>query len=135
MVPTSRQYGMESSARRDSIRLEVVSVDGSFAGEFGKDVLAEIVMAIGVVRVLGQQVDQGVLGEDVVAHGSVNLRRVVRHGGCIRVLFMKRQDAPVLIGLNNAKFGGMFCGTGMAATVTSACRHMWKSIMLPMFIR
>src|SRR5271157_978245 len=53
----------------DAVGLEVVSVDGSVAGELGQNVPAEIVVTVGVIRVGLEQIHKSALGKDVVAHG------------------------------------------------------------------
>ena len=65
---------------------------------------------VGGIR--GEQVHKRALGENVVAHGGVDQGRVARDGRRIGVLFVKGQDASVLIGLNDPELGGVLLGRG-----------------------
>src|ERR1022692_1400252 len=96
----------------DAVGLEVVSVDGGVAGELGQDVLAEIVMTVGIFRVGLEQIHKSAGGENVVAHRGVDLGGMAGHGRRFRVLFVKGQNASILVGFKDAKFGGLLLGDG-----------------------
>jgi len=97
----------------DAIGLEVIGEDGSGAGEFGKNVAAEIVVTLGIFGVGLEQVEQGARGEDVIAHGGVDAIEIAGHGGGVVALFVKCEDASVVIGFDDAEFRGELAGEGI----------------------
>src|SRR5271157_1914186 len=97
---------------QDAVRLEVVSVNGSIAGELGQNVIEEIVETHGVIRVRLEQIHQRALGENVIAHGGVDLAGIAGDGGRIGIFLVKGHDASILAGLNDAEFAGVLSGCG-----------------------
>ena len=98
---------------RNAVSLEVIGEDGSGASEFGQDVAAEIVMAVRIFGVGLEQIEQRARGEDVVAHGGVDAIEIAGHGGGVVALFVKSEDASVVIGFDNAEFRGELAGEGI----------------------
>src|ERR1039458_2971702 len=97
----------------NAVGLEVVGIDGSVVGELGQDVPAEIVMTVGVFRVGLEQIQKSGRRKDVVAHRGVDPAGIDGHGGRVGVLFVKGQDASLLVGLNDTEFRGVLSGKGV----------------------
>src|SRR5229473_4655100 len=95
---------------------EVVSKDAVLRNDARKNVLAKIVVRLGILGVREKNGDQQLSIENVDAHRGITVARVMRRlfgdGG----LFLEADDAPVLVRLNDAELlgglgGGYFDGT------------------------
>src|ERR1035441_752626 len=91
----------------DAVGLEVVGEHAPVAGESGENVFAEIVVAVRVPGIFAQQFQQRTSGEDVVAHGRVDLLGVAGNRRRVGVLLVESHDPVVLVGFDDAEFHGV----------------------------
>src|SRR4029077_6760854 len=92
--------------------LEIVSKDPIFREDAREDIAAEVVRGFGIFGIGNQDGDKQLRIEDIYAHGGVHFFGAVRGALGLRGLFFKAEDAPLRVGLDDAKAMGGFGGIG-----------------------
>ena len=103
-----------NGARREEMRDGFAMLD-----DIGDDIAAEIALAVGIVRIAAQLLEQELGGEDVDAHGGERDVRLARHGRRIGRLFQKAGDLALVVNMHDAEGGGLHAGN-----LETAHRHI-----------